>query len=165
MDQPLEIIGLGAAAIYHEFKPGVWSGPTGFYIRDYRAPLAPEQSKTWSPIHLWADPLAYHEKTMLLSLEAAKDAKPPDNRRYELELLYVPAGVIGAPPVGTVWQLPLDRAFSVEVPTYKTTDGRTGYRFGFTVHAVPEPASAAAAVAGVLIALRRRACTARENGP
>ena len=133
MDRALSIVGLGAAAIYHENDPNLWNGPTDYYITDYRAPMSPTDSKTWSPIYLWANPDAYEPNTMAISFEPASDAKPPDDRLYTLELLYVPEGVEGAPPVGTVWEVPADLPFYIEVPTYKTYDWSAGYRFAFKV--------------------------------
>ena len=47
--------------------------------------------------------------------------------------MIVPDGVTGAPPVGTVWEVPPDALFTVELPTHRTTDGLTGYEFSFTV--------------------------------
>jgi hypothetical protein len=154
-DRPLEILGLGAAAVYHETGEQGWTGPTDYYITDYRAPLGADGSQTWSPLYLWANPEAYTDETMFLSIEPAADAVPPSNRHYSLELLYVPDGVTGAPPVGTVWDVQPDHALVVEVPTYKSDDGRTGYQFAFTVGAVPEPAPVLAVAAALLAAGRR----------
>ncbi len=139
LDRPLEFPGLGAAAIYHANDPNAWAGPTAFYVTDYRAPMAPDESKTWSPIHLWATPGAYGDDTMTLLIQGAADVTPPPNRTYTLELLYVPPGVTGAPPVGTTWDVPPDEPFTVTVPTFATDDGREGYQFALTVGAVACP--------------------------
>jgi hypothetical protein len=154
-DRPLEIVGLGAAAIYHQADGVSWTGPTDFYIADYRAPLTPEQSQTWVPLYLWANPDAYQLETMFLSIEPAGDAAPPADRSYWLELLSVPAGIDGAPPVGTIWDVQPGEPLTVEVPTFATYDGLGGYQFAFTVGAVPEPGGWLALLAGALW-LRRR---------
>jgi hypothetical protein len=133
MDRPLEFVGQGAFAVYHEHDPNTWSGPTDFYVADFRAYMSPTESKTWAPMYLWADPNAYTLPTMSLSIEPATDAKPPTDRVYSLELLHVPPGVTGAPPVGTVWEFPGTFLFTVEVPTFKTNDGLEGYQFALKV--------------------------------
>ena len=58
---------------------------------------------------------------------------PPSDRHYLLELVNIPAGITGAPAVGTVWELSLEEPFTLELPTYRTNDGLTGYEFSFTV--------------------------------
>ncbi len=134
LDLPLDIVGYGAAAIYHENDPNTWNGPTDFYVTDYRAPLAPAASQTWSPIHFWANPDAYVYEWMYISFEPALgDVPPPSNRDYTLELLYVPPGIEDAPPVGTVWHIPPDDDYMIELPTFTTDDGLEGYRFAFIV--------------------------------
>ena len=133
LDRPLEIIGYGAAAIYHEADPNTWNGPTDFYVTDYRAPLLPTESQTWSPVYFWANPDAYTYEWMYLSLQPATDVPPPANRDYTLELLYVPEGVEGAPPVGMTWHIPPNEDFMIELPTFTAYDGLEGYRLAFTV--------------------------------
>jgi hypothetical protein len=128
----------GYAGVYHEKNVGGWTGPTAFYFNDYRAPITPDEGKTWSPIFVWADPI-YGGELMAFSMEADADNPPPVDRRYFLELLTVPDGVTGAPPEGTVWSLPLDQLLTLILPTYRTADGRTGYKFAYTVMPVPEP--------------------------
>ena len=113
--------------------------------------LLPEESKTFSPITLWATG-AYESETMAMAIEADPYFTPPSERTYLLELLYVPEGIEGAPEVGTVWEVPLDKTFVVSVPTYRwSPDGPgdpNGYQFAFTITAVPEPAS----ILGLLVA-------------
>jgi len=65
--------------------------------------------------------------------EILPQAESSGDRNYLLELVTVPDGVTGAPAVGTVWELPTDALFTVELPTYQTTEGLTGYEFSFTV--------------------------------
>ena len=95
-------------------------------------------------------------------MEPDADNPPPTDRHYMLELLQVPDGVVGAPPEGTVWPLPLDRLFTLVLPAYRTDDGRTGYRFAYTVTAVPEPATMTALA---LTALFLRRATRSSIGP
>lgn len=141
--------------MFHENDPDGWDGPTGFYAADGRKRLLPDESKTWSPLHLWADP-KYGKPTMSLAVEADPYFTPPADRQYLLELTFVPEGIMGAPPVGTVWELPLDEMFVLTVPTYQAEDGLGGYRFSFTMTAVPEPASAIGLVVGALLLRGRR---------
>ncbi len=129
---------------------------TGFWQSDIRAPLAPAESKTWSPIYLWADPSYAGGDVMHFAMEADQGYAPPKDRPYTLELLAVPVGVQGAPPVGTQWAVPLNDTLVLTLPTYRTDNGLTGYQFGFTVGAqMPEPASLAVLVL-VLGTTRRR---------
>lgn len=93
---------------------------------------------------------------MFLSLNADPLNMPPANWQYTLELLYVPPGISGAPPVGTTWDVPLDRTFTVSVPTFASHDGLLGYRFAFSVYAVPEPAAALGLTAALPFLTRRR---------
>jgi len=145
----------GYAGVYHGGHEVGWSGPTGFYFNDFRAPLAPDESKTWTPICVWADP-TYGGEQMAFSMEADADNPPPADRHYLLELLTVPDGVIGAPPEGTVWPLSLDRLFTLVLPAYRTDDGLTGYQFAYTVTAVPEPEAALLLALLFLLPRRRR---------
>lgn len=128
-----------------------WSGPTGFYRNDVRAPLAPDLGATWSPIHVWADP-SYTEDYMSLVFEPYSTAPPPTNRTYELELLYAPPGLAFAPPVGTRWQVPATETFSLKLQTYAAADGLAGYQFALHASPVPEPASGVLGVAATLCA-------------
>lgn len=129
---------LGYAGTYHENGVSGWTGPTGFYSTDVRKPLAPDESKTWSPLYLWATP-AYVGTSMNFALQPYDAGMPPTNRRYSIQLVYVPPGVTGAPPVGTSWQVPCYAPFLVPVPTYATTDGLTGYQFAMTFSAEQGP--------------------------
>ncbi len=77
---------------------------------------------------------------MPLTFQAYTYLVPPSDRQYLLELLSVPDGVTSPHPVGTVWELPLVGKLTLELPTYHTTDGLTGYHFAFTItEAEPGP--------------------------
>ncbi len=135
---------LGYAAVFHENDPPDWEGPSGYYSADNRKPPLPHESKTFAPITLWATN-GHESKTMSMAIEADAYFTPPADRRYLLELLFVPEGISGAPQIGTVWEVPRDKLFVVTVPTYRwMPDGANdphGYQFAFTISAVPEPAS------------------------
>ena len=126
----------GRAAIYHENDPPEWTGPTGYYRNDYRAPIDLDEAVVWSPLHVHAT-TSYEPDTMFFSMVAWEFYPPPPNREYTLELLYVPEGVEGAPPVGTTWDVPVDGTFSIEIPTYRSLSSAGAYRFSFTMSAVP----------------------------
>ncbi len=144
----------GYAGVYHEKYVDGWMGPTAFYFNDLRAPLAPDESKTWDSIYIWADPI-YSGEVMPFSMQADAANPPPTNRTYLLELLAVPDGVIGAPPVGTVWHLPQSDLFTLFLPTWRSFNGLDSYHFAFTMTAAPEPGTLDALAVAVLF-LRRK---------
>lgn len=121
-------IGSGNAMTYHINGQNGWTGPTNFYVVDARAPLTPQESKTFAPIYVWVGP-TYTNPTMTLEVEADDVLIPPADRTYTLELLYVPPGITGAPPVHTVWPLSLTAPFQLTLPAWPTDDGLTGYQF------------------------------------
>lgn len=123
----------GYLGVYHVLGVAGWDGPTGFYRYDQRAAVLVPEGKHWSPIHMWADP-SFSEPVFWIEFEPWP-GNPPD-RHYTLELLYVPPGVVGAPPVGTVWTIPPAQNYRVELPPYRTTDGMSGYRLAFDVSPV-----------------------------
>jgi hypothetical protein len=157
LDLDTELVTYGApgyAGVYHEKYVNGWVGPTGFLFNDLRAPLDPNESKTWDSLYVWADP-TYSGELMPFSMEADDANPPPVDRAYLLELLAVPDGVIGAPPVGTVWQLPLNELVTIFVPTWRSFNGLDSYRFAFTVTATPEPGTLIALAAMALFCRRR----------
>ena len=154
---------LGYAAVFHEYDPPSWDGPTGYYSTDNRKVLLPDESKTFAPIVLWATN-DFEPDAMSMAIEADPYFTPPADRSYLLELLYVPEGISGAPDVGTVWEVPLDEPLVITVPTYRWSpdspddpDDPHGYRFAFTMSAVPEPASVFGLLTvGMLLHAQRR---------
>jgi hypothetical protein len=144
----------GYAGVYHEDHVNGWNGPTGFYKNDMRAPLAPNETKTWDSIYVWSDP-NFADPEMALAMVGNVTAPPPGGWTYRLTLLAVPKGITGAPAVGTTWAVSPEDELLVMLPTYTTTNGLTAYRFAFSVTASPEPAALAL---GLLLATvgRRR---------
>lgn len=116
----------GYAAVYHE-QNGDWSGPTGFYQRDQRPAPPDGGSKTWL-IYLWVLDSYPHDQ-----IEIATDGRFIREGSFKLRLDVVPEGVVGAPAVGTEWDLPNDRSLAITLPTYRTSDGKTGYQFTLTM--------------------------------
>jgi hypothetical protein len=111
---------------------------------------------TWAPIHVWAVP-EYADHEMSMTITADSLFAPPLDRDYVLELLYVPAGITDAPPIGTHWVVPPDRALTVTVPAFRDKDGDGGYQFAFTVGpVVPEPSAIALVAAGFCMTARGR---------
>ena len=123
--------------MYHVNATPEWLGPTGFYHTDLQSPPERNERRTWERICVWAAP-SYVQSTMHFSLLA--ESSLPAERKYLLELMSVPDGVVGAPSVGTVWELPLLGYFTLPLPTYRTTEGLTGYQFALTItEAEPGP--------------------------
>ncbi len=90
---------------------------------------------------MWATP-TYPSlyNVMSVTFAASTSVVPPSDRAYLLELTHVPDGISGADPIGTVWELPVRSGLTLDLPTYRTTDGLTGYRFKFTItEAEPGP--------------------------
>lgn len=144
----------GYVSVWHEEGVGGWDGRTGFFFDDVRAVPGPDEAKTWASIYVWAD-VTYTGDVMPFSLEPDGAEPPPLDRQYLLELLAVPDGVSGAPPVGTVWVLPYE-LFTLMLPAWPTDNGLTGYQFAFTMTAVPEPTSLLFVAVGTLLVTARR---------
>lgn len=145
---------------YHEQDVGGWSGDTGFYSTDLRAPvtLIPGQSKTWT-FYLWENP----SWNVVLELMWGFDYPAPAFNKMLYTLTYVRAaqGITGGNiPVGASVLLNEHTQGTWSFPVYKTTDGRTGYMFEFTATVIPEPSSLLALVGGIAglggFVLRRR---------
>ncbi|MBN2563245.1 MAG: PEP-CTERM sorting domain-containing protein [Phycisphaerae bacterium] len=158
LDYLIGTAGTGFAGVYHEYDPEGWLGDTGFYRTDYRSLLAPDEGMSWESLYVWADPsYPEEEESMYFSMVSDSTYPPPPDRRYLLHLVSVPDGVSGAPDEGTVWELLLDEVLTLDLPTYRTTNGLDGYRFSFTITAVPEPTTIGlVAVGGALLLSRSR---------
>lgn len=142
------------AGTYHLKNQDGWEGDTGFYSRDYRAPLAIGETKEWM-VYSWALPGT--TPSDLRAQWGVVDGMPlPSNMAARLEYIQKPGGVTGGPDVGTIWTTPPD----VILPFYTTTDGLTGHAFKFSLTMVPEPSSFVVFAGGLVglggFALRRR---------
>lgn len=116
----------GYAATYHENGPN-WSGTTGFYQHDMRGAPADGESTSWT-VYVWV-PETYANSRM----ELATDGYSIREGGFKLRLDTVPAGVEGAPDVGTEWNFSNDKSLTVILPAHKTSDGKTGYVFSLTM--------------------------------
>lgn len=147
---------------FHE--PGVdgWTGDTGFYSQDVRAPLALAvgQKKTWR-FYMWSD-YTHSSDHLELMWGWYRPAAPAfDKMEYRLTYVREAQGIDGGSvPVGTSIVLNQYQQGTWAFPVYKTDDGRTGYMFELTATVIPEPSSLLALGAGGLgllgAALRRR---------
>lgn len=97
---------------------------------DIQSLPGPAGERVWWPICFWADPL-YTAPTMQFAMVPDDYMLPPPDRAYTLELLHVPDGASGAPPVGTTWNVPADAPFTLVLPTFATNEGLDGYWFAF----------------------------------
>jgi predicted CXXCH cytochrome family protein len=68
-----------------------------------------------------------------LPASATSGYAPPLDRQYLLEVISVPEGVVGGPPVGYVWELSPTTQSWIQLPNYRTDNGLEGYQFAFTV--------------------------------
>lgn len=148
--------------VYHEQNVDGWTGTTGFYSTDLRSPLnlIPGQSKTWT-FYLWTDPTWNY--VLELNWGCLPETSPAfDKMEYKLKYVRAAEGITGGEsvPVGTSWLLNEHTQGTWGFPVYKTTDGRTGYKFELTATVVPEPASLLALTGGLVgtvgFVLRRR---------
>ena len=146
----------GYAALYHINEPGGWDGPTGFYDVDLMSVPAPDETRTWGPIYLWATP-DYADPNMAFSLLMDEQHPLPSNREYTLELIGLPKDYVWPAGAPTSWIIPQGvLPLTIYMPTFTTQDGLEGYQFQVTMSAVvPEPTSAVG-VGLALFVLRRR---------
>ncbi len=138
---------------------GGWTGPTGFYKTDWRAPLSqsPGSSQTWR-LYVWGDPtLPESSPDIQVRFTSFSVEDPAIDLR--LTLVGRPEGVTGGPVLGTVYTWPWGYYLDITLPVIRTTNGLEGYVFDLTATVVPEPSSLlalSAGLAGVVGALRRR---------
>ncbi len=150
----------GYAAMYHINEPGVWEGPSGFYDVDLRSIPDPNESKTWSPIYVWAVD-SWVGDTMPFSVLIDIYNPMPTDRVYTLELLATPKSIDWPAGQPTSWIVPQDPnvPLTIYMPTYRTSDGLESYQFALNMSAViPEPAS------GLLLGLLLAGLTSRRGG-
>ncbi|HPP76121.1 MAG TPA: PEP-CTERM sorting domain-containing protein [Armatimonadota bacterium] len=140
--------------VYHVQGQDGWLGETGFYSIDYRSPLMPGETKSWT-FYIWALPGTAASDMRLVGGFSNHDVP---NLHIVLEYIQKPAGVTGGPAVGTTWTYP--EIVNVLLPFYSTSDGLTGHGFRLTLTAVPEPSSILALAGGIAglggLVLRRR---------
>ncbi len=164
-------IGVFTCAYYeNNVAPGafpVWQGQTGFYVADFRGPIAPGGSKTWSDIYLWdqnyplttpgqfnfgivsdwdATPSGYTAEIVLDQIPASADWTGPTDFRVDLSQTAGRYAFITL-PIATL-------SDPSQILTQAT-------EMSITVYApVPEPSSALPLVVGAIgmagLALRRR---------
>lgn len=143
-----------SAGTYHVNGQDGWLGETGFYSFDSRSPLAPGESKTWT-FYVWAEP-GTTEATRAIS--GSLWTSDPNYIQTVMEYFQKPSGITGGPELGATWSAPA--VFTLNLPYYSTSDGRTGYGFRLTLTAVPEPSSLLALAGGILgfgaLRLRKR---------
>jgi len=134
-------------ATYHgsDTEENAWTGPAGFYWNDYRAPLAMSSglSKTWK-MYVWAALSSWN-----IYFTWYNYSPLPGEFHFTLTLKSKPAGIIGGPIAGTVWDLSAQPNAGIQLPIFRTANGLEGYVFDFTATVIPEPSSLAALLAGL----------------
>ena len=139
-----------AIAVYHN-EPD-WTGPRGFYTSDVRSPLHPGETKTWDNIYLWEIPAA---SLTSFTIWFRPIYTPPTYWTYTLYLDYAPPAANWTGP--WQWAISPTQNTTLVFPAVKSQTGLEGYRFHFTVAAVPEPSSLLALAGGLtLLHLRRK---------
>jgi len=149
-------------ASFHTEDPDTWSGPTGFYAEDIRAPLVPSETKKWI-VYVWATlDVPDTSDTIELVMRNPWMAFPPEEYglQFCLTLKWKPGSITGGPDVGATWDFH-DSTFGFLLPTYRTDNGLSGYQFEFSATAAPEPSSLLAlggglAAVGIPFIRRRR---------
>jgi len=119
-----------------------WNYESGWYAQDYRPELTGHGSIVFGRLYVWANP-SYAPDNIQLAYYWFIGQDNPSAWDFTLMMLYAPvASYTGR----TLWQIPASSTKTewialVDVPTYRTTDGLTGYQFEFRAHLVPEPAA------------------------
>ncbi|BCW99001.1 MAG: hypothetical protein KatS3mg024_1828 [Armatimonadota bacterium] len=150
LDRYLAIGPHACVGIFHIDGQNGWAGPTGFYWQDLRSPL-PEvmgASKTWF-LYTWID-TEHPEPVSWFALGWLSSSPPPD-LLVTITLLAKPEGITEGPAVGTAWNLSAKPYGGVQLPPFKTSDGREGYLFALTATVIPEPASLPVIAAGLAV--------------
>ncbi|MEI6915905.1 MAG: PEP-CTERM sorting domain-containing protein [Armatimonadota bacterium] len=119
-----------------------WNGPTGYFVNDFRGPVAPGQTKIVDNLYLWAEPEVPQQPLVLQPLLLYFG---PDILSYKLRLVSVPAGITYNGPY--VWY---GIHGDIMLPYYSSADGSTGYRFQAEISTVPEPSVLVTLFAGLM---------------
>jgi hypothetical protein len=137
---------------YHVNGEDGWDGNTGYYSKDYRAPmpLTAGLSKTWL-VYVWGNTTLPEEATYngYMRLGWLRSANPPNQLHFTITLTAKPSGITGGPATGTVWDLSAQPDGGVQLPVFRTDNGLEGYVFEFTATVIPEPSSLLALTAGI----------------
>ncbi|MCE5322820.1 hypothetical protein LLG46_05820 [bacterium] len=138
---------------YHQLGVSGWTGTTGFYVNDIRAPLGmtPGTSKTWR-IYLWADP-DYPSQSIGLSWFPSSGISQEVLDTIEFRMTYIRSavGVSDAHTVGEYWILNdyPDGGGTGSFTTCHVENGLDGYIFDLTATVIPEPSGLLALVCGL----------------
>ena len=139
-----------AMAVYHN-EPD-WTGSHGFYADDARSSLQPGETKTWRNIYLWEIPAG---SLTPFTISFVPIYTPPTYWTYTLYLDCAPPEANWTGP--WQWGISPTQNTTLVLPAVKSQSGLEGYRFHFTVEAVPEPSGLLALAAGLaVLGLRRR---------
>lgn len=152
-DKYLDLSLLSSSASYgvYHVNGSDWSGPTGYYRQDMRAPLnESNKEKSWHPLYVWAGP-NYQGNEIKLSWSPGMSGNylPVDSVSYILTLLDN-KGIPGAPANGTFWILSPQISGSIHLPVLRTSNPNIdGYVFQFKASLIPEPGSFATIIVGM----------------
>lgn len=128
---------------------------TELYDEDFRAPLAPGQTKTW-PVEAWFGNLGLTPpEYAVLSWMPTPGCEPPADWTITLQLTYNAGGFRYTGP--TFWDLSGGQSGSVNLPW--PLQQWDSYCFNYTVTAIPEPSGLLALLSGMggaLALVRRR---------
>ncbi|BCW99923.1 MAG: hypothetical protein KatS3mg024_2750 [Armatimonadota bacterium] len=143
-DEPLPLVG-----VYKIAGEDGWDGPTGFYARDMRAPLPAVVGarQTWL-FYTWIDSRLEGDVPWFALGWVSPRGAPPQIW-VTITLLTKPEGIAEGPSVGTMWDVSAKPFGGVQLPPFKTSDGREGYLFALTATVIPEPASLFILTAGL----------------
>lgn len=129
---------------------------------DYRAPLALNQTQTWTVKVAPRVTLPSSRNFIFICSSGAADSPtegPPGNWNISLTLTGMPTGSSYSGPMS--WNLSSGQSATASLPMGYPGYGSSLYTFSFSVHAVPEPASLAglsvALIGAMLLRWRRKA--------